>query len=63
MASRPEFTSTDITHLASESGHRGFSNPSFAIRKAVARGLLSEVDGGKRRITAEGEQQVQLLPR
>lgn len=60
---RRTFASTDISRLNLDLGMQKFSNPSFAIRKARTRGLLSETDNGQLALTTDGIAYVEALLR
>jgi len=59
---RSRFVSTDLTNLNTELGLPRFSNPSFAVRKAKARGLLLQEES-KLVLTPAGSNVVKSLER
>jgi len=58
----PHFKTLDLSKLNTEAAQQKFSNAPQAAKDAVKRGLLVPAVGGKRQISAIGEQFVQALP-
>jgi hypothetical protein len=58
----PHFKTLDLSKLNTEAAQTKLSNPSKTSDNAVARGLVMQVGGGKRQISALGELYVQALP-
>jgi hypothetical protein len=58
-----QFTGRDIARLNERLGLPRLSNPSFAVRKARARGLLADSSSGTLRLSQEGQCCVEALPR
>jgi len=56
------FKTLDISKLNTEAAQTKFSNAAKAVENATMRGFLSQVGGGKKQISANGELYVQALP-
>jgi hypothetical protein len=56
------FKTVDLSKLNTEAAQVKFSNPAKAVDNATARGLLSQVGGGKKQLSSNGELYVQALP-
>jgi hypothetical protein len=56
------FKTGDLSKLNTEAAQRKFANPTGAAQNATSRGFLVSAAGGKRQLSAMGEQFVQALP-
>jgi len=58
----PQFKTLDLTKLNTEAAGAKFSNAAVAVNNATSAGLLAAAGGGKKQITALGEDVVKALP-
>jgi hypothetical protein len=56
------FKTVDLSKLNTEAAQVKLSNPAKSVDNATARGFLSQVGGGKKQLSANGELYVQALP-
>jgi hypothetical protein len=60
--STAHFKTVDLTKLNTEAAGTRFSNPTVAVNNATLTGLLAPAGGGKKQITALGEEVTEALP-
>ncbi len=57
-----EFGTAEISSLNLEGAQPRFANTAQAVKNATARGFLAQASGGRKQLSAFGEQYVQALP-